>query len=135
MAVGPGGRGIALIVEDDVAQSELGAVMLREFDLEVTCASSAEEAIDVIAQAGGAVSIVLADVRLSGPMDGIALAHRVSVLWPAVSVIVTSGDPAAFAAELPEGAIFVPKPWRALDIVAFAEQAARADHTVHAVRL
>jgi len=78
--------------------------------------------------------VVLADVNLAGATNGIALAHRVAVLWPAVSVIVTSGDPGACLGDLPPRATYIPKPW-ALDIVAAAERASRADHSVRAVEL
>lgn len=125
----------ALIVEDDVGQSALGAMMLKEFDLEVDQVRSAEEAIACLCGRSGQITVLLADIHLSGVMDGLALAHRVSVLWPAVSVIVTSGDGDIQASDLPPRATFIPKPWRALDIVAVAERAARADHTVRAVQL
>lgn len=125
----------ALIVEDDAAQSELGAAMLGEFDLHVEQVQSAEDAIEHLCERSGQVTVLLADINLPGKMDGLALAQRVAVLWPAVSVIITSGRPEVPAAELPERATFIPKPWRALDIVAVAERAARADHTVRSVQL
>ena len=50
-------------------------------------------------------------------------------------VIVTSGDPGGRLEQLPDRAVYVPKPWRALDIVNVAERAARTDHSVHALRL
>jgi DNA-binding NtrC family response regulator len=130
-----GPRAIALIVEDDAAQSELGAVMLEEFDLCVRQVQTAEDAIEHLRDRSGEVTVVLADVNLPGPMNGMSLARHVSVLWPGISVIVTSGDPGAHLCELPEQCVYVPKPWRPLDIVAAAERAARADHSVHAVRL
>ena len=129
------GRWTALIVEDDPGQSELMALLLREFDLEVAQAGSAEEAIDHLRAESGAITVLLADINLPGPMDGLALAHRVSVVWPSISVIVTSGGPALNATALPPRATFVAKPWRPLDIVAAAERASRADHSVRAVRL
>lgn len=130
-----GERKRALIVEDDGGQSELGALMLEEFDLSVRQLSTAEDALDHLRQDGGSVAMVVADIGLPGPMDGLALARSVSVLWPSVSVIVTSGGPSPDSADLPDGCVFVPKPWRALDIVAAAERAARINHSVHAVQL
>ena len=124
-----------MIVEDDLGQSALGAAMLEELDLEVEQVETAEAAIDHLCQSFGRVSLVLADVHLAGPMSGVALAHRISVLWPTISVIITSGDPQATHIPLPAQATYVPKPWRALDIVAAAERAARADHSVRAVQL
>lgn len=129
------GRWSALIVEDDPGQSELGALMLREFDLVVAQVASAEAAIEHLCRESGAVTVLLADIKLPGPMDGLALAHRVAVLWPSISVIVTSGAPTLGERSLPARATFVPKPWRPLDIVTAAERASRADHSVHSLRL
>jgi DNA-binding NtrC family response regulator len=128
-------RAIALIVEDDAAQSELGAVMLEEFDLSVRQVQTAEDAIEHLRVRSGEVTVLVADVNLPGPMDGVSLAKRVSVLWPGISVIVTSGDPGDRLDELPDSCVYVPKPWLPLDIVAAAERACRADHSVHAVQL
>lgn len=128
-------RAIALIVEDDPAQSVLGAAMLEQFDLDVRQVACAEDAIDHLRDTSGAVTVIIADVNLPGPMDGVTLAQRVSVLWPGISLIVTSGDPGERLRRLPDQCVFVPKPWRPLDIVAAAERAARADHSVHALRL
>ncbi len=128
-------RMTALIVEDDETQSALGAAMLAEFDLDVAQVRSAEDALDHLVRCAGDVGVVLVDIHLGGGMDGVALAHRIAILWPAVSVIVTSGDPLAAVPPLPAHATFVAKPWRPLDIVSVVERAARADHSVSAVRL
>lgn len=124
----------ALIVEDDRGLSALGASMLEEFDLRVEQVQTAEEAIDHLRSDAGSIAILVADINLPGKMDGLALAHSVSLLWPSISVIVTSGQLGRPGA-LPHGAVFIPKPWRGLDIVAAAERAARADHSVRSVRL
>lgn len=125
----------ALVVEKDRRESELGAAMLREFDLAVTQVQSAEEAIGVLCERPNEVGVVLADVKLSGAIDGLGLARRVSVLWPSISLILTSDEPGVAAERLPARATYVPKPWRGLDIVSAAERAARADHSVRAVVL
>jgi DNA-binding NtrC family response regulator len=135
MAYAHSNRGVALIVEDDAVQSELGAVMLEELDLQVRQVQTAEDAIEHLRERGGEVAVVVADINLPGAMDGVALAHSVSVLWPTISVIVTSGDPGQRLSRLPNSCVYVPKPWRPLDIVAAAERAARADHSVHALHL
>jgi DNA-binding NtrC family response regulator len=128
-------RSIALIVEDDTAQSELGAVMLEELELTVRQVQTAEDAIEHLRSKSGEVTVLVADVNLPGPMDGVSLARSVSVLWPGISVIVTSGDPGERLGDLPESCVYVPKPWRPLDIVTAAERASRADHSIHAVHL
>ncbi|NNM72176.1 response regulator [Enterovirga aerilata] len=135
MTYAPHRKPIALIVEDDLAQCELGAALLEELDLSVRQVQTAEDAIQHLRDRSGEVTVLVADVNLPGPMDGVSLARSVSVLWPGISVIVTSGAPGGRLGDLPPNCVYVPKPWRPLDIAAAAERAARADHSVHAVRL
>jgi DNA-binding NtrC family response regulator len=124
----------ALIVEGDRGQSDLAALVLGEFDLDVTQVRTAGEAIEHLCEGASEVSVVLIDVHLDNGMDGLSLAHRVSVLWPNLSMLVTCGDAAAGEAVLPPRTTFIPKPWRPLDIVAAAARAVSTDHSVHAVR-
>ena len=128
-------RAAALIVEDDRGQSELAALLLAEFDLRVIQVTSGEDALARLCDESEEIGVVLIDIHLDGEMDGIALAGRIAVLWPALSVLVTSGDLDAASGGLPPRTTFIPKPWRPLDIVAAAERAARADHSVRSVRL
>jgi DNA-binding NtrC family response regulator len=128
-------RRIALVVEDDRGESELAALLLGEFDLDVSQVACAGDALTFLCDRADDVGVVLIDVHLDGGMDGIALAHRIVVLWPTVSVLLTTGDLAAMGCELPPRTIFIPKPWRPLDIVTAAEKAARADHSLASLRL
>ena len=128
-------RRTALIVEERSGIAELGAAMLAEFDLDVEFAPSAETAIDHLCRRGGQIDVVLSGVRPPGRMTGAALARRISVLWPTVSVILMSDEPGQEPASLPARAAVIPKPWLPLNVVAATERAWRADHTVKAVRL
>ena len=65
-----------------------------------------------------------ADIRLPGLLDGVDLAQRVSVLWPHVSVIVTSGYAGSRQESLPQNVVYMQKPWLALDVLMLAERAA-----------
>jgi hypothetical protein len=58
-------------------------------------------------------------------MDGAQLARAACKLWPTVRVVLTSGDPGAGLADLPECVTFMPKPWRGLDVLVQAEKAIR----------
>lgn len=117
---------VALVVEDDAAVRDLAAAVLEETDLEVIACESAEAAIAVLERGGVTVALLFADVRLPGAMDGLALARTVERRWPDVRVVVTSGYDASGDARLPEQAVFMRKPWRALDVLVQAEHAALA---------
>jgi len=110
---------IALVVEDDVLQRELVVLLLEESDMGVIQCDSAEAAHGVLDRMGGCVSLMFTDVNLAGAMDGLALAHFVKERFPDMHVIVTSGTPRT---DLPEGAKFLAKPWRPLDVLREAER-------------
>jgi two-component system cell cycle response regulator CpdR len=106
---------IALVVEDDVLQRELVVVLLEESEIGVIQCQSAEEALYVLEKLGGCVSMMFADVKLAGKIDGVELAHFATQRYPKIRVIVTSG--LALSKSLPEGAMFMPKPWLPLDVL------------------
>jgi len=115
-------RPIALVVEDDQDQRALAAALIEETELAVVECASAEAALGVADTAGEAVVMVLTDLHLAGAMDGIELAQRLRSQCPNASVVVTSGNPGRRLAELPDGAMFMHKPWRALDLLRIAER-------------
>jgi CheY-like chemotaxis protein len=111
---------IALVVEDDLLQRELMVALLEESDMEVIQCESAEAAIAVLEKAGGCISIMFTDVNLAGVVDGVELTHFAKHRYPNIHVIVTSG--LALTRGLPVGALFLPKPWLALDVLREAER-------------
>ena len=111
---------IALVVEDDVLQREWAVVLLEESEMGVIECDSAEEALRILEKMGGCVSLMFTDVNLAGKIDGVELAHLATQCCPNIHLIVTSGR--ALTKSLPEGAIFMPKPWLPLDVLREAER-------------
>jgi two-component system cell cycle response regulator CpdR len=105
----------ALVVEDDVQQSELAVVLLEESDMDVIQCRSAEGAMRVLEKMDGCVSMIFTDVNLAGKIDGVELAHFATQCYPDIHVVVTSG--LELTKSLPEGALFMPKPWLPLDLL------------------
>ena len=116
---------IALVVEDDPDVRSLAAALIEETDLEVVEEDSAEGALAYLRRHAQEVAFVFADIRLRR-MDGVELARIVKRDWPWIRVLVTSGNPGDRLGELPRGARYVQKPWRALDVLIEAERAAAA---------
>ena len=112
----------ALVVEDDAENRQLAAALLEESELRVIECESAEAALSVMQRMGPSIALVFVDIRLPGLIDGLDLAVLVRTHWPHVNVIVTSGEPGDHLARLPDGAAYMPKPWRALDILIAAER-------------
>lgn len=115
-------RRIAVVVEDDEYQRELAAVLLEESDLKVIQCDTAEAAERAVKEHSDAVSLLFTDVNLAGRMKGTELAARVVRRYPNVSVIITSAG--ATVTGIPSGAVFMPKPWRPLEILKHAERIA-----------
>jgi CheY-like chemotaxis protein len=113
---------IALVVEDDPDVRSLAAALLEETDLDVVEEDSAEGALAYLRKHANKVALLFADIRLHR-MDGIALARIVKRDWPWIRVLVTSRDGGERIRELPKGARYIPKPWRALDVLMEAERA------------
>jgi DNA-binding NtrC family response regulator len=107
---------IALVVEDDAFQRELVVVLLEESEMEVIQCQSAEGALRLLEEMGGCVSMIFTDVNLAGKIDGVELAHFATQRYPNIHVIVTSG--LEVTKSLPEGALFMLKPWLPLDVLA-----------------
>ena len=110
---------IALVIEDDAIQREYVVTLLEESEMGVIQCESAEAALRVLDKMGGCVSLMFTDVNLAGSIDGLELARFAKARFPKMHVIVTSGTPRN---GVPEGAKFLAKPWRALDVLREAER-------------
>jgi two-component system, cell cycle response regulator CpdR len=107
-------KATALVVEDDQIQRAMVAMLLEETDIQVIQCESAEAAELVLEKVGGCLCMMFTDVFLAGRMTGAELATKARRRFPDLKVIVTSGRNPP---DLPEGTMFMPKPWRALDVV------------------
>ena len=79
-----------LVVEDDHLVRRLMADDLTEAGYCVTEANNADDAISTL-DSGGAVQLIVTDVRMPGSLDGFALARCVKAKWPAMKILVVSG--------------------------------------------
>jgi len=116
----------ALIVEDDAVQRLHTATLLQERGLEPVECESAEAALATMLLHGREVCLVYADMHLSGLMDGIDLTRELTMRWPHLTVVLSSGNPATRLVHMPPGVIFMPKPWKSIDLLAAADQAKSA---------
>ncbi len=117
-------RPVILVVEDEPDERYLAAEMLEETGFRVIEAETAERALAILKDRGDEVSVVFSDVRTPGPIGGFELARIIGVTWPRVRVLLTSGDAGDQPSDLRMSATFIPKPWRADDILAWVQEAA-----------
>jgi CheY-like chemotaxis protein len=116
----------ALIVEDDTEVRSLAVALLEETDLKIVEAASGEEALHYLHHHADEVAFLFSDVRLPCLMSGVDLARTVGLKWPWIRTVLTSGAPLEDEHERALRDVkFMPKPWRALDVLVEAEKATR----------
>ncbi len=106
-----------VVVEDEPFVRELAVCELEDGGFAVDCFATADEALRHLADHAAEIAVVFTDVQMPGRIDGLALTAIVARSWPGIKVLVTSGGISVDTGLLPPCAIFVPKPWRAADIV------------------
>jgi CheY-like chemotaxis protein len=103
-----------LLVEDDIVIRSPLAEYLRRAGYVVVEAANAAEAIAVFS-ARVAVDLMISDIHMPGPIDGLGLARWVRRNQRSVRTVLTSGaDHAARAANLAE--VFLAKPYQAAEV-------------------
>jgi len=110
----PQAKRYALVVEDDEIQRGLMTDILEDSGFEVLQSDTAEAAMIILEEVGRDLTLMVADVRLNGDMPGSQLARFARQLYPNIKLIVTSGKDWPV---LPEGAVFLRKPWRPFELM------------------
>ncbi len=99
-----------LVVEDDPLV-RLGAVDLVEDAGYVAYeAGDADQAIAMLERHED-IFAVFTDIEMPGLMDGLKLAHFIKKRWPPCAILVASGYIKLSAKDMPENALFFPKPY------------------------
>lgn len=86
------GAATVLVVEDEPMLRYALASELDAVGFQVIEAGSTAEAATVLA-ADAPVDVLITDVQMPGPCDGMVLAKMVRTQWPETKVIVASGRP------------------------------------------
>ena len=109
-----------LVVEDEPITRIVAADALADRGIMAWEAGDAAEALEVL-ERHPKIGVLFTDVSMPGEMDGLRLAHAVSVVRPDVKLIVTSGAVNVSDKDLPDHGTFLPKPYptkRLVDVVA-----------------
>jgi CheY-like chemotaxis protein len=115
------GARTVLVVEDEELIRMLGAELFSEAGFQVVEAANAEEALELLV-ALSAVHLLFTDVNMPGPIDGLALAHRVGEEWPHIGIIIVSGQGIPDPGALPSGSRFHTKPYDAALVLQHARE-------------
>jgi len=108
-----GGSGTVLLVEDDLLVREMSLQMLEEIGYTVIVADSPEQAVEICADPGSRVDIVLTDVVMPG-MNGKEMVDLIESMRPGIKVVFMSGYTSDLVAQrgvVDEGRHFIQKPF------------------------
>src|SRR5450631_638954 len=103
-------RPVVLIVEDECMLRMSAADVIGDAGFDVVEAGDADEAIAIL-EARPDIHIVFTDIQMPGSMDGLKLARFVRGRWPPIKIVATSGNSVVRDGDLPEGGVFLPKPY------------------------
>ena len=106
-----------VVAEDDFLIRVLVAEILAAAGFIVREAKHAGEALTILEEHAHRTCLLFTDIHMPGPMDGLDLAHKVRERWPNIRLMVTSGG-ASDPREMPDGAIFLNKPYDLAWVVA-----------------
>ncbi len=109
---------IVLLVEDEALLRMFVSDALREEGgFRVIEAANADEALTLLETAGDDVRVLVTDVEMPGSMDGFTFTRVVRKAWPHIGLVVVSGRMKPQRDEVPDGAVFLAKPFAVVDLL------------------
>jgi two-component system, response regulator PdtaR len=100
---------IIIVVEDELIVGEYLSDILTEKGYLVVAAANAESAIAILENRDD-VRGLITDINMPG-MNGLDLAATVRERWPGIKIIVTTGQQRPKIEEVPEGSLYLRKPY------------------------
>src|SRR4030088_1038708 len=98
-----------LVVEDEMLLRMRAVDIVEDAGFCPVEAVNADEAIS-IRESRSDISLLFTDIQMPGSMDGLKLAHAVHDRWPAIKIILVSGQVNPSEAEKPADSRFFGKP-------------------------
>ena len=108
---------VVLIVEDEMMLRMRAVDMVEDAGYTPLEALDAAEAVAIL-ESRSDVALICTDIQMPGQMDGVGLAHAVHLRWPAIKIIVVSGQLKLPDLDLPPLSRFLGKPLDAVEVIA-----------------
>lgn len=105
-----------LIVDGDARARSAFAELAREEGFMIVEADGAEAALRALS--GGGISLLVSELQLDGPVDGLELISECHRRWPDLPIVAASERVVPFAGVLPDRAAYVGKPYRSKRLAA-----------------
>lgn len=104
----------ALVADDDVIIRMDAVNILETAGFRVKEASNVEEALELLESDANRFQLLFTDVQMPpSELTGFDLANKCSKNWPHISILIASGMMLPAENDLPDGAVFVRKPFSA----------------------
>jgi two-component sensor histidine kinase/DNA-binding NarL/FixJ family response regulator len=98
-----------LIVEDEMVLRMRAVDIVEDAGFRAVEAVNADQAMSIL-ESRSDISLLFTDIQMPGSMDGLKLAHAVHDRWPAIKIILVSGQVNPSDAERPADSRFFGKP-------------------------
>ena len=98
-----------LIVEDEMMLRMRAVHIVEDAGFSPVQAVNADQALSIL-ESRSDISLLFTDIQMPGSMDGLKLAHAVHDRWPAIKIILVSGQVNPSDAERPADSRFFGKP-------------------------
>jgi two-component sensor histidine kinase/ActR/RegA family two-component response regulator len=98
-----------LVVEDEMVLRMRAVDIVEDAGFTAVEAVSADEALTIL-EARSDIALLFSDIQMPGSMDGLKLAHAVHDRWPAIKIILVSGQIKLADSDKPTDSRFFGKP-------------------------
>jgi two-component sensor histidine kinase len=114
-----------LVVEDEMVLRLRAVDIVEDAGFTAVEAVSADEALAVL-EARSDISLLFTDIQMPGSIDGLMLAHAVHKRWPAIKIILVSGQVMLSDVDKPADSRFFGKPLEVKKMIAELQDMAGA---------
>ena len=115
--VSTGAAATVLVVEDEMVLRMKAVDIVEDAGFTAVEAVNADEALAIL-ESRSDISILFSDIQMPGSMDGLKLAHAVHERWPAIKIILVSGQVKLGDTEKPANSRFFGKPLKVKQMIA-----------------
>src|SRR5436190_22762862 len=105
-----------LVVEDEMILRMRAVDIVEDAGFNPVEAINADQAIAIL-ESRSDISLLFTDIQMPGSIDGLKLAHAVHDRWPAIKIILVSGQVKPADTERPTDSRFFGKPLAVAQII------------------
>src|SRR6202047_4977223 len=110
-----------LAVEDEMMLRMRAVDIVEDAGFTPIEAENADEALAIL-ESRSDIDLLFTDIQMPGSMDGLKLAHAVHQRWPAIKIILVSGQVTPAEADTPINSRFFGKPLEVKQMIAEMQQ-------------